>query len=97
MVAILFLKRNSRKGGANLRVCHESRQGFATFSEISFEKQSKRAAENCHKPSLRSRRKMGVPKSSYIVSQKKFSKWWGKPAGLPRISAEIRHHFENFF
>ncbi len=34
----LFLKRNFRKGGANLRVCHESRQGFATFSKISFEK-----------------------------------------------------------
>jgi len=28
----------SEKGGANLRVCHESRQGFATFSEIPFEK-----------------------------------------------------------
>ncbi len=35
-----FLKRNFRKGGANLRVCLESPQGFATFSEISFEKQS---------------------------------------------------------
>jgi len=33
-----FLKRNFRKGGANLRVCHESRQGFATCLKISFEK-----------------------------------------------------------
>ena len=39
---ISFLKRNFRKGGANLRVCLESRQEFATFSEISFEKQSSR-------------------------------------------------------
>jgi hypothetical protein len=34
----LFLKRNSQKGGANLRVCPESPEGFATFSKISFEK-----------------------------------------------------------
>jgi hypothetical protein len=33
-----FLKRNFRKGGANLRVCHDV--PAATFSEISFEKPS---------------------------------------------------------
>jgi len=43
-MARLFLKKNFRKGGANLRVCHESPQGFATFWEISFEKRSIRAA-----------------------------------------------------
>ena len=33
----LFLKINFQKSGANLRVCHESPQRFATFSKISFE------------------------------------------------------------
>ena len=33
------LQRNFRKGGANLRVCHGSAHGFASFSKISLEKQ----------------------------------------------------------
>jgi len=38
--AFIGVKSNFRKGGANLLVCLDAQQGVATFSEITFGKQS---------------------------------------------------------
>jgi hypothetical protein len=37
-ISMALLKRNFRKSGATLWVCHGARAGGATFSEISFQK-----------------------------------------------------------